>query len=295
MGCPYISVLTVSSGRREMLVRKAEALRAQTLPPERFEWVVCLNGGDDGSAGVLDDLNLPFTLRVFATGERLPAGSARNACAERTCGSILLFSDDDCLPAPDGLAAHVALQEAGLCAVIGGIDFRSDLGVRRWRPARASYWLLNGANSSVPGVHFRAVGGFDETLSGYGGEDLELGYRLSQVGVPFRALPDSVTVHLGPDPRRGRNESKARAAGANAAKVARRHPELRWRLGLHPVQVAVKRIVIGAGLGGALARLGAGSVAYERGYLAGARSESVNGARGDMTAGFEDGSMEDAT
>lgn len=272
MSCPYISVLTVTSGRSELLSRQARALERQTLPAERFEWVVCLNGGDDGSEEALRAFDLPFTVRSFPSSRRLSAGAARNACAERTCGSILLFSDDDCLPAPESLAAHVAEQERGLCAAIGGIDFDDGVRVTAWRPSRVGYWHLNGANSSVPGGVFRAVGGFDEELSGYGGEDLELGFKLARVGLPFRALPSAVTVHQGPDPRTGHDPAKARAAGANAALLSGRAPELRWRVGLHPVQIAVKRALLASGLGGWLERLGGGSPTYERAYLEGARS-----------------------
>jgi glycosyltransferase involved in cell wall biosynthesis len=268
--CPYISVLTVAGGRPRELRRQAEALAAQTLDPERFEWVVCLNGGDDGSGATLEALRLPFSLKLFETPERLPAGVARNACAQRTCGSILLFSDDDCLPAPEALARHVAEQESGLCVAIGSVAFEAGGERRWWRPGRVGFWNLNGANSSVPAVAFRQVGGFDETLPGYGGEDLELGYRLARAGVPFRALPEASVVHLGPDPREGGDLAKARAAGANAARVVERHPPLRWRLGLHPLQVVAKRLIFGVGMGGWFQRLGGGSVAYERAYLEGA-------------------------
>jgi len=262
--------LTVAGGRHRELLRKAHALAAQTLDPERIEWVVCLNGGDDGSTAALAALELPFSLKLFETDERLPAGEARNACAQRTCGSILLFSDDDCLPAPDALARHVAEQEKGLCAAIGSVAFEAGGERRWWRPTRVGYWNLNGANSSVPAVTFRQVGGFDEALVGYGGEDLELGYRLARAGLPFRALPSAAAVHLGPDPRYGGDLSKARAAGANAARLGARHPALRWRLGVHPVQVTVKRWMFGVGLGAWFQRLGGGSVAYERAYLEGA-------------------------
>ncbi|HKI56157.1 MAG TPA: glycosyltransferase [Trueperaceae bacterium] len=299
MGCPYISVLTVSSGRRALLRRQADALRAQTLAPDRFEWVVCLNGGDDGTRAELEGLELPFGLRVVETDERLPAGRARNACAQRTCGGILLFSDDDCAPAPESLAAHVALQESGLCVALGAIDFASEAGTRRWRPRRARYWLLNGANSAVPAVHFRAVGGFSEALAGYGGEDLELGYRLARAGVPFRVLPAALTVHQGEDARAGADAGKARGAGANAARLARMYPELRWRLGLHPFQLGLKRFLLGTGLGGLLTALGGGSVAYERAYLEGAVGERAvgEGAVGEGAGGRpQEGpaSMEDA-
>ncbi len=273
MACPYISVLTVSTGRRELLLRKAEALAVQSLPPERFEWVVCLNGGDDGTASALQALGLPFSLRVFDTDRVVSAGVARNACAQRTCGSVLLFSDDDCLPGAGDLAAHVAEQERGLCAAVGAIHFQgADGSVNAWRPDRVGFWNLNGANSSVPGVAFRAVGGFDEGLSGYGGEDVELGYRLAAYGLPFRALPSAVARHLGPDPRAAGDRAKARSAGLNAARVGRRHPQVRWRLGVHPLQLGLKRLLFPLGLASWLERLGGASAAYERAYLEGALS-----------------------
>lgn len=185
-GCPYISVLTVSSGRRELLRRQAEALVAQTLAPERFEWVLCLSGRDDGVRLELEGLELPFRLRSFETGERLPLGAARNACAQRTCGSILLFSGDDCVPAPDRLAAHVALQESGLC-----VAFEVAAGARRgrwWRRSSRAGRLVSCVGWSVPGTVFRSLGGFEEELAERERAEWALERRLVRAGLAFRAL-----------------------------------------------------------------------------------------------------------
>jgi hypothetical protein len=44
------------------------------------------------------------------------------------------------------------------------------------------FWTMN---VSVHAGDYAAVGGFDEVFRSWGGEDLELGYRLHQRGVPF--------------------------------------------------------------------------------------------------------------
>lgn len=242
MSSPKLSVITVSHNRRELLLRKAASLCAQTLAPEAFEWVVCLNGDVDGSQAALAQLKLPFAVKVVAFAVQQSASRARNACAALAEGGVLYFSDDDCLPAPATLAQHLAAQQTP-CAAIGPILF--DDGARRelWRPRRPRYWNFNGANSSAPKAAFAAVGGFDERLSGYGGEDLLLGYQLYRAGLPFVAVDAEVT-HLGPNPMRAPTPEKARSAGANAARIASWHPELAFRLGVHPLLVAVKRRLV---------------------------------------------------
>jgi glycosyltransferase involved in cell wall biosynthesis len=185
-GCPYISVLTVSDGHLELLRRKAEGLRAQALAPERFEWVVCLNGCDERARSELERLGLPFGLRVFETDARLPVGAARNACAERTCGSILLFSDDDCAPAPNRLAAHVALHESGLCVALetsGGARRR-----RWWRRLTRAGRLVSCTGWSVPGTVFRSLGGFEDGRDEREQVERALASRLVRAGLAFRPL-----------------------------------------------------------------------------------------------------------
>lgn len=275
MPAPALTVVTVSlPERRALLEEQAAALRRQTLGPTDLEWVVCLNGGAAPGAAAPRGPERTVTLTSDA---RLAAGAARNLCVARASASVLLFLDDDCLPCPEVARAHLAAHRAGAAAAVGGIDFDDGGAVSRWRPRRARYWHLNGANGSVDAALFRTVGGFDETLAGYGGEDLELGFRLHAAGARFAAVPEAVVVHRGPDPRGGRDLAKARSAGANAARMALRHPPLRWRVGLHPLQVALKRALLDAGLGGVLERLGGGSAGYERAYLEGAAAARPGG------------------
>lgn len=238
---PALSVLTVTRGRRALLGRKVDTLLAQTLAPGRFEWVVCVNGASDGSLAYLEGLVTPFRLTLVALAAPVGVGAARNACAARAAGETLYLSDDDCLLAPDTLRGHLGAQRQPVVAV-GGVHFTTADGaeIERWLPRRVGYWNVNGANTSLPAAAFRAVGGFDERLCGYGGEDVLLGYRLWRSGVPLRALPEYPVRHLGPNPMRADDPAKAEAAGANAVRIARLEPRLAWRLGVHPLLLALK-------------------------------------------------------
>lgn len=179
MSCPYISVLTVASERQQGLAATAQALQAQSLAHERFEWVVCLTGDGGDRQEALGALDLPFVVRPFEADPTRPPGAARNACASRTCGSILLFAEVGWLPASGSLAAHVAIQEAGLCiAVERARPLLRRLGRRGPRPGA---W-------SVPASIFRSVGGFDEGAPGIGRAERRLERRLRKAGLATRAV-----------------------------------------------------------------------------------------------------------
>lgn len=185
MSCPYISVLTVADEHPASVLSMARALSRQTLPPDRFEWVACLNGADDHAREAFQALDVPFAVRPFEADLVRSTGAARNACASRTCGSILLLPDADWLPAAESLAAHVAVQEAGLCLAVA----------RPRRPLRALVSAAAGRGSrtgawSVPGSVYRAVGGFDASEGDPDHAERRLHRRLRRAGLPLRALDD---------------------------------------------------------------------------------------------------------
>jgi glycosyltransferase involved in cell wall biosynthesis len=273
-----LSVVTVTHNRQALLERKLDSLLAQTLSPERFEWLLCVNGCSDGTLAFFQTLRLPFQLKLVVHEEQASPAVARNACARQARGRALYFSDDDCLLAPETLAAHARAQRAP-CVAIGGIDFDAGDETYRWEPRRANYWNVNGANTSVDRQAFEAVGGFDERLEGYGGEDLLLGYALKRYGLGFRALAGARVRHLGPEPTRAGDEEKAESAGRNAVRIARLHPELAFRLGVHPALLTLKQLAFSPRLTPLTRRLVPATFRYERAYLLGALEERDHGRR----------------
>ena len=259
-----LSVITVTHNRAVLLQQKLAALAEQTLSSDRFELVVLANACTDGTTELLKGATPAYRLKVLESATKLSASQARNRCAAAAGGHVLYFSDDDCLPDPETLAKHLEAQ-AKLCVAIGSLTFIDGDAQEHWNPRNVSFWNLNGANSSVPAAAFRAARGFDETLSGYGGEDVALGY--ARKDLPFVALQGAGARHLGPNPVRSGDLHKARSAGRNAVRLASRYPELAYRLGVHPALLALKRLLLRPGL-----NLNP-SYRYERAYLEGALEE----------------------
>lgn len=239
-----ISVVTATRGRPDLLLRKGHALAAQTLSRERFEWIVAFDGADpDLTRRLRSELGDVLRMRtVVAPG--LGPGPARDAAAREARGDVLYLSDDDCLPHPRALALHLEAQ-ARPAVYLGTVVFEDDDGRETWwSPRHPGWWNLGGANASVPRRAFAEVGGFGSDLTGYGGEDLWLGWRLHRSGVAIRGLPRATVLHRGAPPERVATRCRARQAGANAVRIARMEPRLAWRLGVHPWLLGVKRALL---------------------------------------------------
>lgn len=267
-----VSVITVTHARRDLLLEKAETMAAQTLPRHVFEWIVLVNGAEDDSLSALDAWHKEHSelkLTLLQADPSVGIGAARNRAVTAAEGTIVVLSDDDCLLQPNTLERHLSAQRDVPAMWLGPIVFQAPERVERWLPA-PKWWQLNGANASIPTAAYRNVGGFDETIEGYGGEDLLLGYALHRSGLTCRVLKDAVVTHVGPNPIWGGDAGKAYRAGHNAAAIAERMPELAFRLGVHPTLMAVKRVLYGAPWSTWLERIAGGRFRYERAYFTGA-------------------------
>lgn len=275
---PEISIITVAYKRPQMLEAKLASLRVQTLAPERFEWCVCINGGNADEVGSIQQVlqvDTPFAVNVIVNEDNLPIATARNQCASQASGAVLLLSDDDCLLAPEVLEHHLTAQQEQAAVYVGSILFQAGT-LERFEPRRVDYGNVNGANSSLPKAAFDAVNGFSE-LPAYGGEDILLGYKLKRQGVLFKALPQPSVTHLGANPMRAGDTDKARSAGRNAIIMGGWYPDMRVRLGVHPLLLRVKYWLFMQSLTRPLRslwrRLDAPSYDYERAYFVGAWEE----------------------
>ena len=234
-------------------------------------------GREPGLAELLAE-RPPFEVKLTRLERASGPAAARNAALALAEGDVVYLSDDDCVPAEGTLAAHVdgvASAEPPGVATVGGLAFEAASGESELRsPARVGWWQFTGANSAAPLSALREGGGFDESLEGYGVEDVLLGYRLSELGLRFVALPDALAVHVGPEPMSGHDLDKPESAGRNAARVASARPELAFRLGVSLPLLVCKRALLPPlawAFGGRLAA----ELAYARGAWQ-ARAERRN-------------------
>ncbi len=93
----------------------------------------------------------------------------------------------------------------------------------------------------MPLATIRAIGGFNESFSEYGWEDIDVGLRLRFGGVRAVFNPKALVYHYKPRPRSGNVEkmiAQARAQARTAVQLAAIHPHWRTYLatGINPVQ-----------------------------------------------------------
>ena len=270
MAGPALSVLTVSSGRPDLLLTKLGALAAQSVGQGTLEVVLVDNACPERVGERASARAWPFALHVVRSERREPAGRARCRAAAAAVAPLVWLSDDDCVPAPDAAERHLARQRGGPFVVIGAVRYLAGDGVHAWTPRRVGPLQLTGANATLPLGALQAACADPVALPrAYGGEDGALGLQLRRAGLRFVAAPEASVDHHGPDPMHGADASKAFDAGYNAVAIARRWPEAVWSLGVHPLQLALKRLALAASEGRAWRLLAPGRARYERAYLDG--------------------------
>lgn len=196
------------------------ALLAQTYPAELLELIVV----DDASSPTITDAELvPEQPRAGASSGHAQGGprlllvssggngpaAARNAGAAIASGcDLLLFTDDDAVPAPTWVAEMAAghLEETG--AALGGpisaIAPRNPFSAAYCaidRAARTAHLrcgrpLIAGANLAVPAARFAEIGGFDPDY--LVSEDRDLCGRWLARGWPMRFRETAVVAHAHP-------------------------------------------------------------------------------------------------
>lgn len=284
-GAPTVSVVVPYYRRADQLDRLLAGLDEQTFDARRTQVVVA----DDGSPEAPQPGRHDFpVLVVRQADDGFRAAAARNLGAHAATGDVIVFLDQDCVPAPDYLERVAAAAVDPWSLVVGHrrhavLDGWPAQRVRAWLRGHADGpdilaepgWLLEGyartadltrpddrayqlVISAVLSVHrelFLRVGGFDGSFRGYGGEDWELAHRALVVGADLRFLPDAVVWHDGPD-LAGRPDDLTRTKNAETLALASRLPDADVRgtgLVWHRPDVVVRLDVTRASAAGVVA------------------------------------------
>jgi len=204
------SVIIPTFNRAASLRRVLGGLCCQEYPADLTEVVVVSDGGTDGSAQMARSLHPRFSLKVFEQPHQGPS-AARNLGLRHATGPFVLFLDDDVIPAACLIAAHAEAHGTASDRVVVGpllpaVPPRSPWGRWESRTLREQYEAMTAGrwsigprqfftgNASVRLDHVRRVGGFDVGLRR--AEDVELGLRLSSLGLQFVFCGGAIADHL---------------------------------------------------------------------------------------------------
>ncbi|HVA37204.1 MAG TPA: glycosyltransferase [Candidatus Dormibacteraeota bacterium] len=248
-----ISVVIPTYNRIDTLRHVIPALLRQDISADRYEIVVADSNSNDGTAEYLAEISDRDERLRHVPGPYTGRAGARNAGIRAARGAVVLFTDADIIASPDLLSRHWEHHKDRERVAVVGMELQvssfaeylaqsSDTEARKplhpsSRKQLSWLYFLTG-NASVRKADLEAVGMFDEDFTGYGHEDLELGYRLQQAGVTIVYEPRAVNYHwhpVGYDEQKGRME----LAGRSTVRFYRKHPDPRvqMNLGMTPVSL----------------------------------------------------------
>jgi GT2 family glycosyltransferase len=239
---PTMTIVVPTYRRRDAVLRLLAAFGEQLADARTGEGVdvlVVVDGSDDGTLEAVQALSFPVPLRAVYQPNAGQA-AARNHGLREATGEVVWFVDDDMVPTGGLVDRHRRAHAGGDELFLMGPCLHPPDGAEVTGPIRdyAERWFgalaeagevtkafdFSAANTSAPAQTWRRIGGFEERLTGWGGEDYECGLRALQAGVPVRF--DSAAVAWHHQLRTVREFcANRRDQGRNFVRIAQLHPD----------------------------------------------------------------------
>lgn len=208
-----LSVCIATWCRKEYLAEIINKLENQSLSQDKYEIIVCDSFSNDGTRELMEEVCGRYSnIRYINTHKNILA-TKRNISIEAALAPIVIFMDDDVFPTYNFLEAHLnAHKLSNNIVYCGQIRFPEN-----WVKASNYYRYrdechinkkykhdLNNLpfnNIVVMNMSFKKdeiikkVGMVCEDFIGYGGEDIEFGYRICQAGMKLVYLDEALAYH----------------------------------------------------------------------------------------------------
>ncbi|MGH9468878.1 MAG: glycosyltransferase family 2 protein [Terriglobia bacterium] len=216
MPAENITVIIPTHNRRAIVKRAIEAYVQQTRREAISEILVIDDGSTDGTGELVLQCAAasPFPIRHLCQAHRGLA-AARNRGVREAGSGLILFGDDDVIPAPNLVEEHLAWHEKHpepFTGVMGYVPWSPEV-----RPTPFMKHIISegpqfgygrmtaGKKVTFMGCYFnntslrleflRQNGGFNESFRSWGCEDWELGYRLINKGLVMLYNPRAIGYH----------------------------------------------------------------------------------------------------
>ena len=262
---PLITIVSVLYRKAREVRYFLEALRRQDFSGRFEVILVDDMSPDDSVAVVNDfkkwmgntaDAKRIVDIRILSNGSNIGNCGSRNKAIKEACGDIIIVVDADCMFNRSFLSSHYSAYLKGDCDVsIGPINIETNekapfsvLGQHEASPSfaetenlqqdpvnSASFVNCITRNFSIRRAFLNEVLQaplFDEVfsyssdpLSGFGWEDVEMGYRLYVSGARIKYLPDTVSIHVSHESSANESEKPLRSL-RNFRRLFEKHPDI---------------------------------------------------------------------
>lgn len=198
-----VSVIIPAYNCEKTIGQCLKALAQQSYPPDSYEVIVVDDGSADNTAAVIKDHPVKYIHQ-----ENQGPAAARNNGADRANGSIILFTDSDCVPDVDWISRMVAsFDEPEVMAVKGAYRTMQKPLVARFAQVEFEerFEMLKKAESidmvDTYSAGFRRdvfmdMGGFDTSFPVANNEDTEFTYRMAARNYKMVFSPGAIVYHL---------------------------------------------------------------------------------------------------
>ncbi len=200
------SIIIPTFNGASRIVSCLDSLMKQTAGRD-VEILVVDDGSTDNTAKVVAGYS---SVRLINQGNAGPA-SARNRGALEARGTILLFTDDDCVPMPDWLEAMLGpfkdqdvigakgvyrTHQKSLTARFVQIEYEDKYRLMAGLP---SIDFIDTYSAAFRRDRFLEMTGYDTSFPVACAEDIELSYRMSARGWKMKFVPAAIVYHTHPD------------------------------------------------------------------------------------------------
>jgi cellulose synthase/poly-beta-1,6-N-acetylglucosamine synthase-like glycosyltransferase len=201
-----VSIIIPTFNGSSRVANCLDALAQQTVGRDAEILVV-----DDGSTDNIADVVARHPgVRLISQANAGPA-AARNRGAAEARGDILLFTDDDCVPAANWLEQMLGpFRDPEVVGVKGVYRTRQKRLVARFvqmdyedryrlMAHAASIDFIDTYSAAFRRGRFLELHGYDASFPVACAEDVELSYRMSARGWKMKFAPDAIVYHTHPD------------------------------------------------------------------------------------------------
>ncbi|SRR6185312_10226819 len=228
-----VSIIVPTYKRPALLKRCMEALVSQDFPENEYEIIIVTDGLDEDTNNMMaESAFFDFFSNIFCYSLPLKKGpaAARNAGWRIAKGQLILFTDDDCIPASNWIKnfynayefyGQPAIAMTGKVVVPLSAE-PTDFELNTANLETAEFVT---ANCACTKSSLELVNGFDEAFTMAWREDSDLEFQLMKEQVPIKKIEEAVVVHPARKASWGVSLKEQRKSMFNAL-LFKKHPQL---------------------------------------------------------------------